>query len=51
MVRFAGPAPGLPETPELEPPGPARLPAVADTEGKIVLLGYAHGLVAAAEIP
>lgn len=31
-LDLRGGRPGLPETPELEPPGPARLPHVADTE-------------------
>lgn len=31
-LDLRGGRPGLPETPELEPPGPARLPQVADAE-------------------
>lgn len=31
-LDLCGGRPGLPETPELEPPGPARLPHVADAE-------------------
>lgn len=31
-LDLRGGRPGLPETPELEPPGPARLPHVADSE-------------------
>ena len=31
-LDLRGGRPGLPETPELDPPGPARLPAVADAE-------------------
>ena len=42
-----GGRPGLPETPELEPPGPARLPHVADTEVRAWAARLAQAVVEA----
>ena len=46
-LDLRGGRPGLPETPELEPPGPARLPHVADTEVRAWAARLAQAVVEA----
>lgn len=46
-LDLRGGRPGLPETPELEPPGPARLPHVADAEVRAWAARLAQAVVEA----
>lgn len=46
-LDLCGGRPGLPETPELQPPGPARLPHVADTEVRAWAARLAQAVVEA----
>ena len=46
-LDLRGGRPGLPETPELQPPGPARLPHVADTEVRAWAARLAQAVVEA----
>jgi Family of unknown function (DUF6459) len=46
-LDLRGGRPGLPETPELQPPGPARLTAVADTEVRAWAARLAQAVVEA----
>ena len=46
-LDLRGGLPGLPETPELEPPGPARLPHVADAEVRAWAARLAQAVVEA----
>lgn len=46
-LDLPGGRPGLPETPELQPPGPARLPHVADTEVRAWAARLAQAVVEA----
>jgi hypothetical protein len=46
-LDLRGGRPGLPETPELEPPGPARIPHVADAEVRAWAARLAQAVVEA----